>query len=638
MSERKVSVGLMLGQSQGQREEVIEQLVRHFDLTLVDFVLICLCPQELPRPWWRQWAGFFATHRIGFAFLYSGQRCAPPGRRTHLDRELVAEMKSAAGEFYRGDMLGELGGLASWMEGYYEEFAAAYPEMVKPLFAALPEAVAHYDTHVRALVDLGRDLGVPAVMAVEATALSRYNQAAGVDIPGTELLCGSPEVMCASVRGSAKAYGSPYWFSHIATEWYGGFDNKDEQKYQRMRLAYYFSYLAGADLIYPESGLLHLDSFVPVAGAGTDQSQAVTVSHGADSPLCQRYRAIWEEFARFAHTDVRPAGGPLVRVAFFQGRYDSWSGWGGSTVWNRFGDAAWAYGPAEACWRQLDRVHQAENWQAPHTYGQHNLSGNIPCGLYDLLPAEAPIEVMRQYGLLVFMGWNTMNGELHDKLVAFVQGGGRLFAALPHFAVNEQRGEAHRLYRDGDLAELLGLRVSGGALHQNTGAKFVAQSGVPGYRYHLDPAQVNDPICAGDYVVPARLELCGARPVACLANRFGGCGPEPRPLLLEHALGSGTVTTLAVMEYPGHAGMAPFLELVLRALLAGEMAAAPVQVLGGDRLRHALYDAGDCWKVYLLNTDTVVPGGALLLRPDGTPGQAVSLAPGEMTSVLIPKA
>ena len=40
---------------------------------------------------------------------------------------------------------------------------------------------------------------------------------------------------------------------------------------------------------------------------------------------------------------------------------------------------------------------------------------------------------------------------------------------------------------------------------------------------------------------------------------------------------SAVHTPRGVMEYPGHAGMAPLLELVLRTMLAGEMAAACTQ-------------------------------------------------------------
>ena len=47
-----------------------------------------------------------------------------------------------------------------------------------------------------------------------------------------------------------------------------------------------------------------------------------------------------------------------------------------------------------------------ENPYSELQLGENSFSGNPPYGQYDILPAEAPLEVMQQYSDIVFLGYN----------------------------------------------------------------------------------------------------------------------------------------------------------------------------------------------------------------------------------------
>ena len=617
MTER-VRIGIEVGEHGHNYESLTKDIAAKFDLKKLSFVLIYMSPVEIPERLWYEWAEFFRENDIHFAFLYTQQRGAPKGKISHLTVDIVEEIKRIAGEYFLGDMIGETGGLASWQEGYYEDIG-----MDKPEFKNMSEAKQHYVDHVASRVKIDKDLKLPAVLAVEATTFSHYNFEAGVDNTFIEMMCGNPEIMFASARGASKAHNRNWWASHIAQEWYGGFRNDDPLKYKRMKLAYYYSFMAGAKYIYPESGHFKIESYGD--------------NYGLESPFCEAYRKAWDEFADFLQQHERPVGGPKVKIGFIQGNLDSWTGWGGATVWNQFRKEEWTYGASERGWDYLDEIFKSEKWHVPTVYGENDLTGSIPYGQYDIVPAEASIETLKQYSCLIMLGWNTMTPDIYNNLKQYVFQGGKLFLSVPHLNTSDVRDDVRngdfQLINNGDYSDLFGCKVRGKGMTVNWGVKFIEESSIPGYLYPYTKSGYCDPICACGTVCCADIEVAGGRTIAIMADKFHKWRDASPVLLVENKYGKGYASLITSWDYPGANGLEKFMKVLLKAIISGEQQSTDIKVIGSDKIHYAVYDNSGCgcntgtdcsmdnhtvdcsvishnindYVVYLLNTDYNVP-------------------------------
>lgn len=593
-----VRIGIEVGDHGMNYEKFIEDLKINFDLSRVGFMLIYTQPVDIPERLWLEWAAFFKENDIYFAFLYTQQRGAPKGKISHLTEELVQKMKGIAGEYFVGDMIGETGGMASWQEGYYEDIG-----MEKPIFDDMQEAKDNYVKHVCSLVEIDRRFKVPAVLAVEATTFNRYNFEAGVDYSFVEMMCGNPEVMFASVRGACKAYGREWWASHIAQEWYGGFRNNDTLKHKRLTLAYYYSFLAGAKFIYPESGNFKIASYGD--------------NYGAESDLCKAYRSAWNKFSDFVQEHKRPVKGPKVKIGILQGNLDSWTGWGGATVWNQFDQDSWSYGAAEQSWEYLNRLFEGDKWHATTNYGEVDQSASVPYGQYDIVPIEASVEVLQQYSCLILLGWNTMTEIIYENLKQYVYQGGRLFMSVSHLNKSSKRGGEIELINNGDYSDLFGCIVKGEGKKVNWGVKFIEESSIPGYQYPYAKDGVCDPICACGIIRCADVQLTTAKVVALLADKFIKWREESPALLVENAYGKGFASLITSWDYPGEIGLNKFMQVMMKTIIAGEQKDSDIQVISNDKIRYSVYPMDDgSYVIYLLNTDYNVANKAKVVYGD----------------------
>lgn len=578
-------IGLEVGEHISDYENFTQYIKDHFDLEKLDFVLIMMKPVEMPPQLWNEWAEFFKSNRIYFAFLYTQQRGAPLGKESHLTLEIVSSLKEIAGEFFLGDMIGETGGMASWLEGYYED-----TNMEKTAFESMGQAKKAYVDHVRSCVNINRKLNVPSVLAVEATLFSRYNFEAGVDHTAIEMMCGNPEIMFASARGACKAYGKETWSSHIANEWYGGFRNDDPMKYKRLKLAYYYAFLSGAKYIYPESGDISIDSY--------------GYHYDSDHEFCKAYRKTWNDFSEFVHLHGRPVNGPLAKVAFLHGNPDSYTAWGGSTVWNHFRDENWAYGSAERSWNVVNRdLFTADPWYFSHNYGQQDTSFSVPYGQYDLVPVEAPLEVLSSYDYLIFVGWNTMTDEIYEKLKEYVKNGGKLFASIPHLNTHDLRNEEYSIINNGDVSDLFGCTINGPGRKHAWGTKFIAESLVDQCLYPCTKDGSCDPMCADGLIKSADITVTNGRVIAVLSDRFRNKMDHCPPILVENQYGKGIATLMTAWDYPGAESLRNLFKIILKSILSAEQRKSRIQVIGNDKIRYAVYPENGLDTLYILNTD-----------------------------------
>ena len=238
-----------------------------------------------------------------------------------------------------------------------------------------------YIKHVSELVNFDLGIYVENVLAVEATAISKYNFEAGVKYTFLEMECGNPEILLSFARGASRGYARELWGSHIAHEWYGGFRQDDPMKYKRLKIAYCYAYLSGANFIYTESGDCGIESY----GYEFD----------GDHEFCKEYRSVWNDFADFSKQDNRPVNGPEVKVAFIHGNLDGFTGWGGATVWNQYDREEWGFGAAENSWNILKEAQSSRGWFEPEVFGNYDTSHAPALGLYDVIPIETPTEIMK---------------------------------------------------------------------------------------------------------------------------------------------------------------------------------------------------------------------------------------------------
>ena len=236
---------------------------------------------------------------------------------------------------------------------------------------------------------------------------------------------GNPDELVPFLRGAARAYNCDIWGALIAHEWYGGIRHSDILKRKRLQLAYKYAYLSGADIILMESGDEKINSY----GEKYDY----------DSELCQEYRNVLKETGEYAKSDKRPAGGPLAEFAFVSGRYDAWSGFCGSSLWDQFGREEWGHSDAEYSWKIANELGVRRKWADVANYGDNDTSAFPAYGTYDVVPIEADISFLSRYKYLVFMGWNTMTNEDAKKLVEYVRRGGNVLMSMAHLNQNTKR-------------------------------------------------------------------------------------------------------------------------------------------------------------------------------------------------------
>jgi hypothetical protein len=463
-----------------------------------------------------------------------------------------------------------------------------------------------------------RDAGVPMMDNVEATAQFRLALAAGVNCPILELVPAEPLSGLAAVRGAAKAYGSALWGVSFALGWYR--PPVDSLLPNRIRIAYNLFYAGGARLFYDVNDYFHIYSL----GAGwfADPRPPARMGEreyrGFDDPICVAGRKVLQDHYRFVQFHDRPKGGPKVNLGFVLGHLDGYTGsTSQSHVWGVH-EAAWEAGDAEKTWQYFHRLYDAEPWYTPplSAYWQNDpvqtvQYGTPPCGQVDIVPVEAPLQVLQTYSCLVFLGWNTITGDVYEKLTRYVRAGGRLFMSVPQLSSQVERKGELALIRGGDYGDLFGARIVG-AGEQAEAVRFVAASGFPSYQFPQ----------GATYREGIRLAKAETRTAAVLAAT-----PQGFPVLLENRAGKGFAYLLTTWGYPG-LHLQRFMTDLLRTISNGEQDRITVE---GDSVFYAVYgkqgEAGEhLTTVYLVNRNlyglpeygrVAVDGKPVLVRVEG---------------------
>ena len=415
--------------------------------------------------------------------------------------------------------------------------------------------------------------------AVESTTQMRLAMEAGMDVPIFELVPHEPLRGLASVRGAAKAYGKAQWGVHTAMGYYR--EPSDMWLPERLRIADDLFYIGGAN-IFSECNLPlrnwgSCSAFFSIKASPPIRDGEVECRE-FDDPICARAREVVGELYRFTQFHQRPADGPRVSMGFLLGNLDGWSGSHGDRMW-MVDHPGFLAADALQTWRHFERSYDSEPWyEAPRKYywqadpAKPLRHGTPPSGQVDIVPIEAPAEVLQGYGSLAFLGWNTMTEETYSRLIAYVEQGGRLFLSVPHLSTRTRADRPQTFIHDGDVRDLCGMRILGPG-EQVDEAYFAEQGSCPAYHFPQGTLYLEEaPL--------ANLELHGARILAHPRDK------AELPVLLEHRIGKGFVYLLNTWEYPGER-LDALITDILRTMAEGEQGEIAVE---GRDVFYAVYD------------------------------------------------
>ena len=540
--------------SPGHREDVI----RHMATTQMADLLIFRRGRDVEST--AQLAALCRAHGI-----YC--RCTQP-----MGFDRLHAMQRAAGPFLLGWEWTEHDG-PLW--GYIQTPLPSRQPVAKATMRTAYEAYLEY---IRSLVARVRRAAPDTKVWLMVSAIGHsLAYAGGMDVCVSQLNKSHNVALLSDARGAARAHGRELWGSYQAE---GAHVNPDGPQQLRMWwLSLYLAYAAGAATANDEECLYRT-------------WHERLYARGDRVP--RERRRILREFNRYVKTHPR-RGAVRVRQALLIGRYacDVADGIGaadahGTTaqtmVWRNFGEwtPAWRPSQAEYGMRHLD-VFLPGVWlqtllQSPGDV--RRWYSGTPYGEIDFIPVDCDPGVLGEYALLFMLGWNTADDAQYDRLKSYVEGGGKLFLSVPHLTRNEEREflwnglEPLNLIRDGDYADLFGVRVAGrGAALGNV----VAEGGtrdnpLVGYAqsasfFRLPPVPpLHDRACL------AEVTLAGAEVLARDAQ-------TGKPVLVRRRLGKGEAYLLCTWAYPGSSWLKPLVNHFLRAL--GETVPAQVALEDG---------------------------------------------------------
>ena len=579
---------------------------------------------QVTRPTIEKAVRYCVENKIYFSFSEFLDRytCTPWKILDTLTRQDWLELQALGGEFCLGNhSICERGGAVYWPLGY------KHGNLLMPPAENLLEARNFYVEGIEKALAVEHRFGRKNLECIDSSLLHKYHFQAGMDGAAIEMFPGNCDRMYPAVRGASRGYGKENFGVDVAMVWYGGVE-KDELWFKRWQMALYYAYLAGADWIISETGEFGMDS-------------AFGQKHDMDGPVCTRFRQIMKDFYKYAVSNPRPGKGPLVKIGIVHGKYDGTGGLWNKEVWGQYQDEKWLEGEAEKSWDLIHTLLKKNDWFDACRTGEKDYSGNPPLGQFDIVPAEAGLDILTNYSCLIFAGWNTMDEELYQKLICYVKNGGRLFLTTGHLNESLERGKEIRLYNNGHFEELLGIRINGpGEKLRHGGIKITQQSAIPGYHYP-DWTENADPKWMDKVIPSSVVELAGAQVVAKAAQVFsayqlahGNVAEKDIPVMTEYALGKGFASCVTLWGYPGSTGIRAFFTDILKCINAGEMT-HPVKVCASDKMRYAVYEEEESYTLFFLNTDFDLPQSAKVFYK-GTE-KLLTAEPASMEKITIPK-
>ena len=250
------------------------------------------------------------------------------------------------------------------------------------------------------------------------------------------------------LTGAVRASGVKIWGAHIPTDWYFGVP-VDRVKSNKYRLAMQYLFLNGAAYLYAENSLFKTNAFERC---------------DLESEFCTTNRKYHREFYDYALTHQRK-GRIVVDKAIIYGRNEffMWKlndrmaelkekDWD-SQVWGKWNNAYRIVWNASEIWLPV-----SDKQNVVKSPLNKNLFSGTPYGNIDIVSAEKDFSA---YSQIAFLGWNTMDDELLERLKVYVKNGGTLMISYCHFNYNDRNDQTAVFQCANDLENFLGVEISG---------------------------------------------------------------------------------------------------------------------------------------------------------------------------------
>lgn len=481
--------------------------------------------------------------------------------------------------------------------GRHEFTGAVYARDPEYPYASsdMKEATEKYIDYIRQEVEKTRKNN-PIVGFGDASGSVRQTYLAGVDMVRAETMVAHTMTLLSQMRPASEALGSGRWGVHIAIS-HAFFP------YRETHLGQYFlsimqPYLMGAEIIYEE------DSLFTIFG---DQRETW------DDLLTKGKREMTRKFYKFAKTHAR-IGKSIRNIGFIEGRYAApFNGFicdceqdPHYSVWGLFGnkERTWGHCQPEKCRQLLDVLMPGASThplRQDYTKRRFYFSGT-PYGDFDCLPIEATADYLKNYKLLLNLGWNTFIEQDYSKLKEFIKNGGVLLTGIPQFSTHVKRDflsdmKDLALFNDGDLSEFCGIKVKSSGIEycgewDSVDRNNIAESDLS--------AMPNDDKYEDGKALTANVELVSAEVVAWDSK-------TKQPLLVKNKFGNGFVYTFTLWAYPGHELFQKFTATWIE-ILAKDTLDDNYVVDDTKEIFYVKRKNGDKTSIFMLNTDWTVKG------------------------------
>ncbi len=248
------------------------------------------------------------------------------------------------------------------------------------------------------------------------------------------------------LTGAVRTTSVKKWGAHVPTDWYFGVP-VDKVKSNKFRLAMQYLYLNGASYLYAENSLFKTNAFERCDW---------------ESEFCCTNRKFQREFYEYTLTHPRK-GKLIVDKAIIYGRNEffMWKlndriaelkekDWD-SNVWGKWDNSYQIAWNASEAW--LPESDKQNIFESPLN---KNLFSGTPYGNVDVISAEKDFS---SYSQIAFLGWNTMDDKLVEKLEDYVYNGGTLMISYAQFNYTDRNDKEKVFPKSEKISEFIGIDI-----------------------------------------------------------------------------------------------------------------------------------------------------------------------------------
>lgn len=279
-------------------------------------------------------------------------------------------------------------------------------------------------------------VGAPSLLCVYEA--KKFDRVTIEPVSGLALITGA-------VRGTMGKNG--YWGAHVPVDWYFGAPN-DRIKSNKFLVSMLYLYMNGAKYVYTENAVFKTNAFS---------------REDYESDFCRLNRKYLREF--YDYTMKNPRNGKLktdLAIVYGNNEFFMWqtneriAELGENDDWDLAMWGKWRDNRSQQYWRAAEEwLPYARNQNAVDDALNLRLFAGNPYGAVDVIPYESDY---KKYKAIVFLGWNTYENELSEKLCEYVESGGVLFISYCHLNRTDRPDRKFEYANDERLEKLFGCR------------------------------------------------------------------------------------------------------------------------------------------------------------------------------------